>query len=197
MKKRLFLLILVLFLFTGCGKEMPTENPVVTMTFEGYGDIKIELYPNDAYNTVANFVNLVEDGFYDNNDITRVQKGFVIQAGGSKELNYTIEGEFTSNGYTNNIKHTRGIVSMARGNNPNSASGQFFIMLTDYPGLDGQYAAFGKVIEGMDVVEKIEKAKLNFSDTDYYFLETTDYIKITKATVDTKGYKYKVEKLRY
>ena len=197
MKKRLLLLLFVLLLFTGCGaKEPPTNNPIVTMSFEGFGEIKIELYPNDAYNTVANFVTLVQSGYYDNNEITRVQKGFVMQAGGAKELNYTIKGEFSSNGVPNNIKHTRGVISMARSNDPDSANGQFFIMLTDYPGLDGKYAAFGKVIEGMEVIEKIEKTNFRYSDTDYYFLEPSDYIKINKATVDTKGYKYNVEKIK-
>ena len=177
--------------------EIPSENPIVTMTIEDYGDIVMELYPQEVYNTVANFVTLVESGFYDNNAITRVQKGFVIQAGGEKELNYTIKGEFESNGIENNIKHERGVISMARGNNKDSASGQFFIMLGTATYLDGNYAAFGKVIEGMDVIEKIEKANLKCMESNYCFLEPDSYFKITKATVDTKGYKYKVDKIRF
>ena len=198
MKKKLLILLLLTLLFTGCGQEMPEENPIVTMTFQDYGEIKIELYPNIAFNTVANFVNLVEDGFYNKNYINRVQKGFVVQAGAAKQLDYRIKGEFADNGVPNSLKHTKGVVSMARGENMDSANGQFFIMLGDAEYLDGKYAAFGKVIEGMDVVEKIEKADLVTVPGDAYsFLERESYITIEKATVDTKGYKYKVEKLKY
>ena len=197
MKRKLLLLLLALFIFTGCEKKMPEENPIVTMSIEGYGDIVIELYPDVAYNTVANFVTLVKDGFYKDNYITRVQKGFVIQGGGTKQLNYTIKGEFSSNGVENDLKHTKGVISMARGNNPDSANGQFFIMLGDSPSLDGNYAAFGKVIEGMDVIDKIAASNFQYMDDVYNFLTVEDYIKITDAKVDTKGYKYKVEKIKY
>lgn len=199
MKKIIILLICSLFVLTGCSstkQEEIKENPIVTMEFESYGNITIELYPNEAYNTVANFVNLIEDGFYDDNAITRVQKGFVIQAGGLSDPGYTIKGEFTSNGVANNIKHEEGVISMARSQDNDSASGQFFIMLDTATSLDGQYAAFGKVIDGMDIIHEIEDDDLSFADEYYYFLEEDSYIKIKSATVDTKGYTYKVEKIK-
>ena len=152
----------------GCSRnnEKPKENPIVTMSIKDFGDIKIELYPDVAENTVANFVNLVEDKFYDNNTIHRVQKGFVIQGGdptgtGTGGPGYSIKGEFTQNGYRNNLSHTKGVISMARSSDPDSAGSQFFIVLSDEaaPSLDGMYAGFGKVIEGMDVIEKIENTE--------------------------------------
>lgn len=206
MKKKILVIsmLLCMLLTTGCSKEEPKkmevkENPIVTMEFDKYGEIQIELYPNKAYNTVANFVNLVEDGFYDYNNITRVQKGFVLQAGGTKETDYTIKGEFEANGIENNIKHEEGIVSMARTNEMDSASGQFFIMLDAADFLDGQYAAFGKVIKGMDVVHKIENdesLKFDKNMESLSFLDKKSYIRITKAIVDTKGHTYKVEKIK-
>ena len=170
---------------------LPEENPIVYMTFQGYGNVTIELYPDKAFNTVANFVNLIEDKFYENNYITRVQKNFVLQAGGEKALNYTIDGEFRANGYDrNDLKHTYGVLSMARSTSYDSADGQFFIMLGDDSALDGNYAAFGKVIEGLDVLEKINNGKYNFADHDYNFLLPDSYIKITNTKVDTKDYIY-------
>ncbi len=177
-------------------EQMKNDNPIVTMRFKNYGDVTFELYPEVAPNTVANFVNLVQDGFFDKNAITRVQHNFVIQAGGKKELNYAIKGEFSSNGFTNNLKHTRGVISMARSNDPNSASGQFFIMLGDAAYLDGNYAAFGRVIKGMDIIEKIENAQLRFQDQVYQFLTEDSFITISKAIVNTKNKTYKVEKIR-
>ncbi len=177
---------------------MPEENPIVYMTFEGYGDLVMELYPDKAYNTVANFVNLVEEGFYEDNFITRVQKAFVLQAGGRKDLAFTITGEFKDNGHEgNDLKHTFGILSMARGENKNSANGQFFIMLGEAEWLDGGYAAFGKVIEGLDILEKINKGKFKFVETQYNFLEPSNYIRITNTRVDTKGYDYKAHRIKY
>ena len=175
------------------------ENPIVTMSIKDFGDIKIELYPDVAENTVANFVNLVEDKFYDNNTIHRVQKGFVIQGGdptgtGTGGPGYSIKGEFTQNGYRNNLSHTKGVISMARSSDPDSAGSQFFIVLSDEaaPSLDGMYAGFGKVIEGMDVIEKIENTEFEIDNEVYGTLKKP--LTIEKATVDTKGYTYKVTK---
>lgn len=200
MKKMAVLCICMLLLLCGCSEK---KNPIVTMEFENYGEIKIELYPDVAPNTVANFVNLVQDGFYDDNMINRVQEKFVIQGGGQKDINYSIKGEFTSNGFEkNDLTHERGVISMARTQDPNSAGGQFFIVLDDSAktSLDGSYAGFGKVIEGFDVIEKIENAEFKFTDDNAQlkqmgFLSEDEYIKITKATVDTFGRKYKTQKI--
>lgn len=142
---------------------------MVTIEMENGKKIKIELYPDAAPITVANFEKLVSQGFYDGLRFHRVIKGFMIQGGdpmgngmgGAKEK---IKGEFAANGVNNPIKHTRGVVSMARAMMPNSASSQFFIMHKDAPHLDGQYAAFGKVVEGMDVVDEIAQTKTDRSD---------------------------------
>ncbi len=145
------------------------KTVMVTIEMENGKKIKIELYPEAAPITVKNFEKLVSEGFYDGLIFHRVIEGFMIQGGdpegtgmgGAKEK---IKGEFKANGVDNPIKHTRGVISMARSMNPNSASSQFFIMHQDAPHLDGQYAAFGKVIEGMDVVDEIAKTKTNFND---------------------------------
>lgn len=142
----------------------------IVITMEDGGVIKAELYPNIAPITVANFLDLVEQEFFDGLIFHRVIEGFMIQGGGyyadmsSKEAE-SIKGEFMSNGVKNDLKHTRGVLSMARTSFPNSASSQFFIMHQDAPHLDGQYAAFGKVTEGMDVVDKIAKTPTNFADS--------------------------------
>lgn len=204
MKRKILLILGLLFIITSCSKspekkvepQKVDENPIVTMTIKDYGDIVIELYPNEVYNTVANFVTLTEDGFFNNNIINRVQKGFVIQGGGGKDLDYSIEGEFAANKKTNNISHKKGVISMARTPDPNSAGGQFFIMLADNIGLDGSYAAFGKVIEGMDVLEEIASKDYQYEDEEMGFLTEKDYITIEKATVDTKGYTYQVNKIK-
>ena len=146
-----------------------TENPVVAMEISGYGAIVIELYPKVAPNTVNNFIYLVKQGFYDNNSFHRLVPGFVLQGGdpkgdGTGGPGYTIHGEFASNGFKNDLKHTRGVLSMARAMDPNSAGSQFFIMHQDAPHLDGEYAAFGKVIEGMENVDKIAKTPTTFND---------------------------------
>lgn len=142
---------------------------MVNIELENGKNIKIELYPEAAPITVANFEKLVSEGFYDGLTFHRVIKGFMIQGGdpegtgmgGSKDK---IKGEFRSNGVRNDIKHTRGVISMARSMMPNSASSQFFIMHQDAPHLDGQYAAFGKVVEGMDAVDEIASVKVDYND---------------------------------
>lgn len=146
--------------------EQPEQLPLVTMNIKDYGTIEAELYPYIAPNTVNNFISLINKGFYDGLTIHRIEKGFVLQGGdptgnGSGGPGYSIEGEFTSNGFLNELKHTEGVLSMARTNQPNSAGSQFFIMLADAPHLDGNYAAFGKVISGMDIAHKIEEAGLS------------------------------------
>lgn len=146
---------------------MKTELILITM--ENGDEIKAELYPETAPKTVENFLKLVDEKFYDGLIFHRVIKGFMIQGGdptgtgmgGSKD---TIVGEFRANGFQNDLAHTRGVLSMARTNIPNSASSQFFIMHQDAPHLDGQYAAFGKVIEGMETVDKIASVKTNWQD---------------------------------
>lgn len=142
---------------------------MVVIEMENGKEIKLELYPEKAPITVANFLKLVGEGFYDGLIFHRVISGFMIQGGdpegtgmgGAKEK---IKGEFLANGVPNDIKHVRGVISMARAQNPNSASSQFFIMHQDAPYLDGQYAAFGKVVEGMDAVDEIASAPTDYSD---------------------------------
>ena len=143
------------------------EYPVVTIEVEEYGNIVVELYPEIAPNTVANFVSLVESGFYDGLTFHRVIENFMIQGGcpkgdGTGDPGYKIKGEFTANGFENNLKHERGVISMARSMAYDSAGSQFFIMHEDAPHLDGQYAAFGKVIDGMDTVDNIAATRVYF-----------------------------------
>ena len=146
-----------------------TPNPIVTMTMSNGDVIKMELYYDIAPITVTNFVNLVSEGFYDGLIFHRVINGFMIQGGdpegtGMGGPGYTIKGEFSANGVKNDLKHTRGVLSMARAMNPNSAGSQFFIMHENSPHLDGQYAAFGKLIEGIEVVDKICSVKTDYND---------------------------------
>ena len=198
--KKIFLIIVSILLLTGCGKK-EYDNPIVTMQIKDYGTIKIELYPKYAPNTVANFVSLVEDGFYDNNTLHRLVPGFVLQGGdpegnGSGGPGYTIAGEFRENGYTKNtLKHTTGIISMARTSDPNSAGSQFFIVLADSEmvsqSLDNKYAAFGKVIQGMDVIKNIEDTEKIENDMTGKLKEN---ITIESATVETFGQEFKVIK---
>lgn len=148
---------------------MSKSNPIVTMEMESGSIIKIELYPDIAPNTVNNFISLVQKNYYDGLIFHRVIRGFMIQGGcpegsGMGGPGYSIKGEFSYNGFDNNIKHTAGVISMARSQMPNSAGSQFFIMHKDSPHLDGSYAAFGKVTEGMDVVNKIAEIKTDYSD---------------------------------
>ena len=198
--KKIIIILLSILCLTGCGKK-EYNNPVVTMNIKNYGTIKIELYPKYAPNTVANFVNLIEEGFYNNNSFHRLVPGFVLQGGdpngnGTGGPGYSIKGEFKENGYTKNtLKHTTGIISMARSSEPNSAGSQFFIVLADSQmvsnSLDNKYAAFGKVIEGMDIIKNIE-------DNERVENEQTGKLKenitIESATVETYGQSYKVNK---
>ena len=147
-------------------------NPIVTMTMADGSVIKLELYPETAPITVENFVSLVKKGFYDGLIFHRVIKGFMIQGGdpegtGMGGPGYEIKGEFAANGVKNDLKHERGVISMARSMRPDSAGSQFFIMHKDAPHLDGQYAAFGKVIEGIETVDKIAETKTDYSDRPY------------------------------
>ena len=174
---------------------MTDKNPIVTFEMDNGDLIKAELYPEIAENTVRNFINLIEEGFYDGLIFHRVIKGFMIQGGdpegtGMGGPGYSIKGEFSSNGFENNLNHEAGVLSMARSMMPDSAGSQFFIMHKDSPHLDGAYAAFGRVIEGMDIVDKIAEVKTDFRDK-----PKEDQI-MKKVTVDTFGKDYgKVEKI--
>ena len=164
-------------------------NPVVTFEMADGGIIKAELYPEIAPNTVANFISLVQKGFYDGVIFHRVIPGFMIQGGdpegtGMGGPGYSIKGEFSQNGFQNDLKHTAGVLSMARSMMPNSAGSQFFIMHKDAPHLDGAYAAFGMVIDGMDVVNKIAETRTDYSD------RPLKEQKIKSMTVDTFGEVY-------
>ena len=162
-------------------------KPVVTMTMENGGEVKIELYPSIAPNTVNNFISLIEDGFYDGLIFHRVIPGFMVQGGdpegsGMGGPGYSIPGEFEANGFENNLAHTRGVLSMARSEDPNSAGSQFFIMTDDAEYLDGEYAAFGEVVDGMDVVDEIVNVERDSADKP----EEDQVIKSMK--VDLVGY---------
>ncbi|MDU2492114.1 MAG: peptidylprolyl isomerase [Clostridium celatum] len=171
--------------------ESTGELPVVTIKVKDFGTIKAELYPDKAPNTVNNFISLANSGFYDGLIFHRVIEGFMNQGGdpngvGTGGPGYSIKGEFSNNGYTNNdLKHTAGVLSMARANNPDSAGSQFFIMAEEAPHLDGDYAAFGKVTEGMDVVEAINSVETKSND------KPLKDVVIESITVDTKGINYK------
>ena len=164
-------------------------NPIITITMDSGDVIKAELYPEIAPNTVNNFISLVKDKFYDGLIFHRVISGFMIQGGcpngnGMGGPGYTIKGEFTQNGFENNLKHTASVLSMARAMHPDSAGSQFFIMHKDAPHLDGAYAAFGKVTEGMDVVNKIAETRTDYSD------RPLDPQGIDTITVETFGVEY-------
>ncbi|SKB06715.1 peptidylprolyl isomerase [Sporosarcina newyorkensis] len=211
----IFSLMALAFLLVGCGsstkdeqqeektdgqsEEQPVkeadyseeveENPIVTITMDNDEKIVLELDPSVAPNTVANFISLVEEGYYDGLIFHRVIPGFMIQGGdpsgnGSGGPGYSIDGEFTSNGFENNLKHERGVVSMARTGEPNSAGSQFFIMAEDTSQLDEEYAAFGKVIEGMETVDAIVATETDSSD------KPLEDQKMKKVEVDTKGFDY-------
>ena len=148
---------------------MEVKNPIVTMEVKDFGTIKLELYPEMAPDTVANFIALANHGFYDGLKFHRVVKGFMIQGGGyTKDFKEkhcdSIKGEFKSNGVNNELKHTEGVLSMARTMIKDSASSQFFIMHKPAPHLDGEYAAFGKITEGLDIVDQIANVPTNFQD---------------------------------
>lgn len=165
------------------------NNPVVTIEMENGGQLKIELYPETAPNTVNNFISLIKKGFYDGLIFHRVIPGFMIQGGcpqgtGTGEPGYRIKGEFPRNNFNNKLKHERGTISMARSTNPNSAGSQFFIMVEKAPHLDGDYAAFGTVIEGMETADQIVSTPRDFRDKPY------DEQKIKKVTVECFGIDY-------
>lgn len=164
-------------------------NPIVTFEMENGKTFKAELYPETAPNSVNNFLSLVNKGFYNGIIFHRVIAGFMIQGGdptgtGTGGPGYHIKGEFRMNGFTNPLKHERGVLSMARAQHPNSAGSQFFVMHADAPYLDGQYAAFGKVIEGMDVVDEIAMTKTDFRDKPMHEQ------KMKKVTAETFGVEY-------
>lgn len=146
-----------------------SQNPIVTITMADGDVMKAELYPEIAPNTVNNFISLIKKGFYDGLIFHRVIKGFMLQGGdpegsGMGGPGYSIKGEFSHNGFQNDLKHTPGVLSMARAMNPNSAGSQFFIMHKTSPHLDGEYAAFGKITEGLEVVNKIAESKTDYND---------------------------------
>ena len=223
-KKKYFIILMLLFtiLFSSCGSkdsssskdsnnkskndsskttsdDKSTQNPVVTIEMEDGANIKIELYPKVAPNTVNNFISLVQNGFYNGLIFHRVIPGFMIQGGSSQDNGiggpgYTIKGEFTENGFKNDLKHTRGVISMARTVEPNSAGSQFFIMVNDYPSLDGKYAAFGKVTDGMTEVDKIVNTPTDNSEKSSSGVpiggKPLTNQKIKNVTVNTFGIKY-------
>ena len=164
-------------------------NPIVTFEMENGDIMKAELYPEIAPNTVNNFISLVQNGFYDGLIFHRVIRGFMIQGGcpdgtGMGGPGYTIKGEFSQNGFANDLRHTEGVLSMARAMHPDSAGSQFFIMHKNSPHLDGDYAAFGKITEGMDIVNKIAETATDYSD------RPLEEQKMKKVTVDTMGVEY-------
>jgi len=194
-------LLLLTLMLAACGTTNEAEDskssstnsptievsPVVTITMEDDSKIEIELYPKKAPNTVNNFVSLVQKGYYDGLTFHRVIPDFMIQGGdpegnGTGGPGYAIEGEFSENGFDDNdLKHERGVISMARSGDPNSAGSQFFIMTKTTASLDGQYAAFGKVTSGMDVVDKIVAVDRDAND------KPKQDVTMKKVTVDTKG----------
>ncbi len=163
---------------------MAEKNPIVTFEMENGDVIKAELYPEIAPTSVNNFISLIKKGYYDGLIFHRVIKGFMIQGGcpegsGMGGPGYSIHGEFAQNGFINDLKHTEGVLSMARSMRPNSAGSQFFIMHKNSPHLDGAYAAFGKVTEGMDIVNKIAETKVDYND------RPLEEQKLKKVTVET------------
>lgn len=164
-------------------------NPIVTITMENGDIMKAELYPDIAPVSVHNFISLIKKGYYDGLIFHRVIRGFMIQGGcpdgnGMGGPGYSIKGEFSMNGVENNLKHTEGVLSMARAMDPNSAGSQFFIMHKTSPHLDGSYAAFGKIIEGMEVVNKIAEVSTDYSD------RPLEEQRMATVTVDTFGVEY-------
>ncbi len=165
------------------------SNPIVTIEMENGDIMKAELYPDIAPNTVNNFISLINKGFYDGVIFHRVINGFMLQGGdpqgtGTGGPGYSIKGEFSNNGFKNDLKHTPGVLSMARTFIPDSAGSQFFIMHQTSPHLDGEYAAFGKVFEGMDIVNKIAEVATNYAD------KPLEDQRMKKVTVDTFGVTY-------
>ena len=168
---------------------MADKNPIVTIEMENGDVIKAELYPEIAPNTVNNFISLIKKGYYDGVIFHRVIPGFMIQGGdpdgtGTGGPGYSIRGEFSHNGFQNDLKHTPGVLSMARTMIPDSGGSQFFIMHETSPHLDGEYAGFGKVTEGMDAVDKIARVKTDYAD------RPMEDQRMAKVTVDTFGVDY-------
>ena len=168
---------------------MANQNPIVTIEMENGDIMKAELYPEIAPNTVNNFISLIQKGYYDGVIFHRVIPGFMIQGGdpdgtGMGGPGYSIKGEFSQNGFKNDLKHTPGVLSMARTMIPDSAGSQFFIMHETSPHLDGAYAAFGKLIEGLEVVDKSARVKTDYSD------RPMEEQKMAKVTVETFGVDY-------
>ena len=168
---------------------MAKQNPIAVIKMQNGAMIKVELYPDIAPNTVNNFISLANKGFYNGLTFHRVIPGFMIQGGcpvgnGTGDPGYSIKGEFTANGFKNELSHDRGVISMARSNKFDSAGSQFFIMHADYPYLDGQYAAFGKAIEGLNVIDSIVSV-----DRDYMYKPLKPQT-IKKITVETFGEVY-------
>lgn len=203
-KSVLSFIFLVMLIVGGCGTNEQSQpkkddvtqsaqeiedNPIATITMENNDTIKVELYPNIAPNTVNNFISLAESGFYDGLIFHRVIPGFMIQGGdpegrGTGGPGYAIKGEFESNGVENELNHERGVLSMARSQDPDSAGSQFFIMVAEATHLDGEYAAFGKVTEGMDAVDKIVNVEKDNQD------KPVEDQKIKQITVETFGVEY-------
>lgn len=203
--------ILLVMMVTGCGTQSKDEatdsnskssseqdkektqpkgdNPIVTITMENEDQIQVELYPDVAPNTVANFISLAKEGYYDGLIFHRVIPGFMIQGGdpegtGAGGPGYGIKGEFSSNGFDNDLKHERGVISMARSTAPDSAGSQFFIVVEKSTHLDGEYAGFGKVIKGMDAVDKIVSVERDAGD------KPLEEQKMKTVEVDTKGQEF-------
>ncbi len=165
-------------------EETMKENAIVTIKVKDHGTMVLELSYETAPNTVTNFINLAQDGFYDGLIFHRIISGFMIQGGSSNQPSCTIKGEFESNGIDNDLKHERGVISMARTSVKDSATSQFFIMHQNSPHLDGEYAAFGKLIEGFDVLDSIARVQTGFQD------RPLEDIVIESLSVDTKGETY-------
>lgn len=172
-----------------------SKIPEVTIKVNDEKEIRAELYPDKAPNTVNNFIELIQNGFYDGLIFHRVIKGFMLQGGcpdgtGMGNPGYSIKGEFSANGFDNDLKHKKGVLSMARSQDPDSAGSQFFIMHEDSPHLNGKYAAFGKVVEGQDVVDEIAEVETDYRD------KPKEEQKINKMEVDLNGYEpAEVEKI--
>lgn len=197
MGRKIAYVLYVCCLLCGCSRvnlrassHYDMQNPIVTLTLEDSQKIIIELYPEIAPNTVNNFISLIEDGYYDGLTFHRIIEDYIIQGGDPLKNNYgtpgyTIKGEFKSNGFKNSLRHTKGVVSMARGPKYDSAGSQFFITVEDAETLNGSYAAFGKVIEGLDVVEAIGNSKQDLKED-----EADAELVIEKMTVDKKSGQY-------
>ena len=190
--KKLTLILLLLALAVPALAQAPSDPlPVATIEMADGGTVTLELYPDVAPNTVANFIALANAGFYDGLIFHRVIAGFMIQGGdpagnGTGGPGYSIAGEFAANGFPNDLSHSRGVISMARAADPNSAGSQFFIMHADYPYLDGQYAAFGRVVEGQEVVDAIAETRTDANDR-----PVEDQV-IRSIRVETHGQSYQV-----